>query len=207
MDYYLDFDYILFDTHAFREGLYKILEANGLDKSYLALTPELKNNGQKLLNIKELFKSLSEKNDIPINNFLKPLENLYAKCYEFVYNDTVEFLKYLKTQGHIVNLLTWGEKNFQYEKLKASKLDIFFDEVIFAEKLKYTLDIEYKNGIFIDDSVRDCEGLYNKNAKQVFRIRRKNGKNSDKKLNIKDILEFDSLKELQEYLKRQEKLL
>ncbi len=202
MNYYLDFDYTLFDTHAFREGLYEILEKNGLDKTYLALTPEMKTNGQKLLNIKELFKSLSTTKNIPIENFLEPLEDLYSRCDEFVYEDTVEFIKYLKSQNHKLYVLTWGEKQFQKEKLKASKLYDYFDEIVYAEQLKYTLDLDYENGIFVDDSIRDLEGLYEKNAKQVFRIKRKNGKNSDKELNIKEILEFDSLKELQEYLEK-----
>lgn len=204
MNYYLDFDYTLFDTHSFREELYKILEKNGLDKTYLAITPEMKANGQKLLNIKELFKSLSETKNIPLNNFIEPLEELYSRCDELVYGDTVEFLNYLKSKKHKLHVLTWGEKEFQDEKLKASKLYEYFDEIIYAEQLKYTLDIDYENGIFIDDSVRDLEGLYNRNAKQVFRIKRKNGKNSDKELNIKEILEFETLKELQEYLEKQE---
>lgn len=202
MNYYLDFDYTLFDTHEFREGLYKILEKNGLDKNYLALTQELKTSGQKLLNIKELFKSLSESRNIPLNNFFGPLEELYARCDEFVYEDSVEFIKYLKSKKHKLHILTWGEKEFQKEKLQASKLYDYFDEIIYAEQLKYTLDIDYENGIFIDDSVRDLEGLYNKKAKAVYRIKRKNGKNSDKELNIKEILEFNSLRELQEYLEK-----
>lgn len=204
MNYYLDFDYTLFDTYKFREELYEILEKNNLDKSYLTLTPELKTNGQKLLNIKELFRNLSDLKNIPISNFLEPLEELYKKGHKFVYDDSVEFLKYLKSKENQIYLLTWGEREYQKEKIKASKLDIYFDEIIFAERLKYTLDIDYENGIFIDDSVRDLEELYNRNAKQVFRIRRKNGKNSNKELNTKEILEFDSLKSLQTYLENKE---
>ena len=204
MNYYLDFDYTIFDTYKFRKGLYEILEKNGLDETYLEPTPEMKNNGQKLLNIKLLFKSLSEHKNIPINNFLEPLEELYKKSEEFVYDDVIEFLKYLKSQNHKLYILTWGDKEFQNEKLRASKLDKYFDKLIFADKLKYTLNIDYENGIFIDDSIRDLEGLYNKNAKKVFRIKRKNGKNSNKELNIKEILEFNSLKELQQYLESNE---
>jgi len=203
VNYYLDFDYTLFDTHAFRQGLYEILEQNGLDKSYLSLTPEQKINGQKLLNMRELFKNISETTNIPLNNFINPLEELYAKSHEFVYDDTIEFLNYLKSKNHKIYILTWGEKEFQKEKIQASKLNNYFDEIIYAEQLKYTLNIDYENGIFVDDSVRDLEGLYQKHAKQVFRIKRKNGKNSNKELNIKEILEFDSLKELQDYLEKQ----
>ncbi len=204
MNYYLDFDYTLFDTYAFRKGLYEILKMNGLDESYLALTPEMKTNWQKLLNIKELFKSLSVTRNIPEENFIKPLEKLYSRCDEFVYDDTVEFLKYLKSKKHKVYVVTWGEEEFQKEKLIASKLYNYFDKIIYAEQLKYTLDLDYENGIFIDDSVRDLEGLYNRNAKQVFRIKRPNGKNSNKELNIKEIMEFNSLKELQDYLEKME---
>lgn len=202
MNFYLDFDYTLFNTYAFRNELYNILEQNGLDKSYLALT--LEDREQKLINVREVFKELSEINNLNIDNFIKPLDELYKKSDRFVYDDVIDFLKYLRMKKHKIYLLTWGEREYQREKLKASKLEEYFDETIFTEKLKYTLDINYKNGIFIDDSIRDLEGLYNENAKYVFRIKRKDGKNSDKKLNVKGILEFSSLNELKEYLEKVE---
>ena len=205
MNFYLDFDYTLFDTYAFREQLYKILELNGLDKTVLPLTVEKKDNSQKLLNIKEVFKKLSKERNIPLDNFMEPLKKLYDKGQEYLYSDSIEFLEYLKAKGHKVYTITWGEKEYQEEKIKISKIHKYFEKIIFAETLKYELeDVEYSNGIFIDDSVRDLEGLYNKNAKQLFRIKRPNGKNSNKELNIKEILEFNSLKELQEYLEKQD---
>lgn len=201
MNYYLDFDYTLFDTYSFREELYKILETNGIDRTELPLTAENKDNNQKLLNIKEVFKKLSKEKNIPLKNFIMPLERMYERGHEYLYSDAIEFLEYLKSKGHKIYVLTWGEKGYQEEKIKIAKIDKYFDKIIFAERLKYELDdIDYANGIFIDDSVRDLEGLYNKQAKQVFRIKRTNGKNSNKELNIKEILEFNSLKELQEYL-------
>ena len=201
MNYYLDFDYTLFDTYSFREELYKILEINGLDKTEIPLTKETTNNNQKLLNIKQIFEKLSKEKNIPLENFLNPLEKLYERGQEYLYTDTIEFLEYLKSKGHKLHIITWGQKEYQEEKIKISKIDRYLDEIIYAEKLKYELDnIDYTNGIFIDDSVRDLEGLYNKNPKQLFRIKRKNGKNSNKELNIKEILEFNSLKELQEYI-------
>lgn len=202
MNFYLDFDYTLFNTYAFRKELYNILEQNGLDKSYLALT--LEDREQKLINIREVFKELSEMNNLNIDNFTKPLDELYKKSDRFVYDDVIDFLKYLRMKKHKIYLLTWGEREYQREKLKASKLEEYLDETIFTEKLKYTLDIDYENGIFIDDSIRDLEGLYNRNAKYVFRIKRKDGKNSNKKLNVKEILEFSSLNELKEYLEKVE---
>lgn len=213
MNYYLDFDYTLFDVYEFRKHLYRILEMNGFDKTYLALTPEMKTNGQKLLNIKEVFTSLSKSRNIPVENFLKPLQDLYGICDEFVYDDTEEFLQYLKSKGHKVYALTWGDKSFQEEKLRASKLYDSFDEIIYAEQLKYTLDLDYTNGVFIDDSIRDLEGLLNRLKEEnvenperyLYRIKRPNGKNSNKE-GIPGILEFNSLRELQQYLSKKEKM-
>ena len=206
MNYYLDFDYTLFDTYLFREELYKILKQNGIDESALPLTSETEDEDQKLLNIKESFKEIAKANNIQLENLIKPLEELYEKGTDFLYDDSIEFLKYLKSKGHKIYIVTWGEKEFQKEKIQITKIDKYLDEIIFAEQLKYTLDIDYENGIFIDDSIRDLEGLYSKKAKQLFRIKRNNGKNSDKELNITEILEFNSLKELQEYLEKQEEL-
>ena len=204
MNYYLDFDYTLFDTYLFREELYKILEINGIDRTELPLTVEVREDGQKLLNIKQQFERLSKEKNIPLEKFIEPLERIYKRGYEYLYSDTIEFLEYLKSKGHKIHILTWGEKEYQKEKIKRAKIEKYFDKIIIAETLKYELeDIDYPNGIFIDDSVRDLEGLYEKKAKQLFRIKRKNGKNSDKQLNIKDILEFNSLKELQQYLESQ----
>ncbi|MBR4110456.1 MAG: HAD family hydrolase [Clostridia bacterium] len=200
MNFYLDFDYTLFNTYEFRNELYKILESNNCNRDALKLTIEEGNH--KLINIREKFKELSKRKNIPIENFIKPLEELYNNCEKYIYDDSIEFLKYLKQQNHKLYILTWGEKEYQKEKVKASKLEKYVDEVIYTEKLKYNLEIQYKEGIFIDDSVRDLKGLHAKKAKNVFRIKRVNGKNSHKELNIEEIKEFTSLKELKEYLIR-----
>ena len=190
MNYYLDFDYTLFNTYEFRNELYKILENNKCNRDALKLTKE--NGTYKFINIREKFKEL----------IIKPLEKLYDECEKYIYEDVIEFLKYLKQQEHKIYILTWGEEEYQKEKVKASKIEKYVDEVIYTEKLKYNLDIKYKEGIFIDDSIRDLKGLYSKKAKAVFRIKRINGKNSQKKLNIEEIKEFNSLYEIKEYLSK-----
>ena len=200
MDYYLDFDYTLFNTYSFREDLYKILENNGFDKTHLALTPETKNNNQQLLNIKEKFKELAISHNISMEKFLNPLEELYKKGSTYLYEDAIDFLKYLKSKNNRIHILTWGDKNYQQEKIEITNISDYVDDIIYAESLKYGLDINYENAIFIDDSIRDIEGLNKKKANQIFRIKRPNGKNSDKELNINEVIEFASLKELQEYL-------
>ncbi len=195
-NYYIDFDDTLFDTNSFKKELNKILEQNGLDKS--CYTASHKTEKPHLLNIRNLFKYLSNKENIPLENLINPLEKLFSKLPEFVHKDSIDFLNYLKSKGNRTYILTWGDQEFQREKVFSSKLNEFVDGVIYTEKLKYQLEnIDYKNSIFIDDSVRDLTGLYNAGAKKVIRIKRKNGKNSNEILNIKEIPEFETLNQLQ----------
>ena len=201
MNYYIDFDHTLFDTSRFKSGLHEILENNGLDKSLLEINLSKRVSEKKFINIRDLFKILSEENNIPLKNFIEPLEKLYSRCEEFLYDDSIEFLDYLKSKGHKLYLLTWGEKELQKEKTISSKIDKYFDEMYFTEELKYTLDsIDYTKGIFLDDSIRDLEGLYARNPIKVIRIRRENGKNSKEELKTKGILEYSSLRELKKNL-------
>ena len=110
--------------------------------------------------------------------------------------------------GRFINRLKQGQtphikerlEKIYGQKIEATKLTEYVDGVIVTQQLKYKLDIDYKNGIFIDDSIRDLEGLYKKGAAGVFRIIRKNGKNSNKKLNNTAIKEFISLEEIKDYL-------
>ena len=207
MNYYIDFDYTLFDTLAFRKELYKLLEKNGLNKELLKPTPEVaKSKGGKLFNLKTLFIDISEKYNLPKEQILKELKHILDKCEEFLYSDSIEFLQFLKENGNKVYLLTWGDKEFQEEKVVKSNISKYFDKMIFTEELKFTLNLDYKNSIFIDDSLKDLEGFYKNNALKVIRIRRENGKYSDKDLEIKGIYEYTTLAELKKEIEKTYKL-
>lgn len=204
--YYIDFDYTLFDTAKFRDGLYEILESNGFDKSYLQLTPEYTDNGHKLINMREIFGEISKQHNVPLERFIEPLEALYARGSEITFPDSADFIRYLKERGNKVCCLTWGEPAFQREKMAICGLEDLFDEVVYTDVLKYQLDINYANAIFIDDSLRDLEGLLEAGAKQVIRVKRPNGKNSDKVLTeaLQGIVEVESLSDLQKLMQGEE---
>lgn len=201
--YYIDFDYTLFDTAKFRDGLYKILKQNGFEKDVLKFTPEYAENGHKLLNLREFFTELAQEHDIALERFITPLEALYVHGDELVFADVRDFIAFLKARGYRVCCLTWGDLDFQREKMVVSGLAELFDEVIYTDKLKYQLkEINYEQAIFVDDSLRDLEGLLAAGAKQVIRIKRPNGKNSKKELpaTLRGILEVESLAELQQII-------
>lgn len=204
--FYLDFDYTLFDTANFREGLYEILEMNGLDRSLLKLTPEYTENGHKLINMREIFADLAEEHGISLENFIAPLEKLYARGSELTFADSMEFLRFLRARGDKVCCLTWGDPDFQREKMAISGLEPLFDDIIYTNKLKYQLDIDYANSIFIDDSLRDLAGLLEAGAQEVIRVKRPSGKNSGKALPdaLGGVLEVESLAELQQIMQGEE---
>ena len=102
--------------------------------------------------------------------------------------------------------MTWGDPDFQREKMAISGLEPLFDDIIYTNKLKYQLDIDYANSIFIDDSLRDLAGLLEAGAQEVIRVKRPSGKNSGKALPdaLGGILEVESLAELQQIMQGEE---
>ena len=46
------------------------------------------------------------------------------------------------------------------KKLMGSGITSYFDGIIITAEYKFLLDIDYTNGIFIDDDPRDLNGLY-----------------------------------------------
>ena len=63
-------------------------------------------------------------------------------------------------------------QEYQMQKIKGSGIAGFFDGIIMTTEYKFNLDINYENGIFIDDDPRDLEGLVEKKAIRVIRIRK-----------------------------------
>ncbi len=196
--WYIDFDYTLFDTGRFRDELYKILYDNGFDESYLRVTDETKKNPE-TINVEVIFERLANERGIAKERFLKPLHELYARGADFTYDDSRAFIEFLKARGATVNCFTFGDKDFQLRKIAISGLS--FDEIIpSGGAMKFTLDdVDYVGGVFVDDSVRDLNGLYNRGARRLVRVRRPNTKNFDKTIDI-NVLEVASLKELMQLM-------
>ena len=99
----------------------------------------------------------------------------------------------LKSKKYQVNILTYGEYDFQMEKISNCDIINYIDDIIITDKEKSDIGfIDYQNGIFLDDKIETLEALYKMNA-NVIRIRRRNTGNYDKILSVKGIKEFGSL--------------
>ena len=96
----------------------------------------------------------------------------------------------------LTSSITNENMEFHELKINGSGISNYFDTIIITATPKHELDFKYENGIFVDDNPKDLENLYNVNGKRIIRIKRKNGRYSDKPLNISKIEEYTTLSEI-----------
>lgn len=190
MNYYIDFDNTLYNTSLLTNKMLNsiaeyIKEKNNLNFEELYQECKSMFNRNNIYNIYELAKYLSTKYNLQTSLLINNLNKIILDGSDFVFEDTIPFLKKLKENGHKIYLLTYCEDSLEYQSMKiaGSKLSDFFDALYITSIPKYNLDIDYTNGIFIDDNPDDLLGLYSKNPKQVIRLKRTKNKYSLKNLN------------------------
>lgn len=197
MNFYIDFDNTLYNTPLLTNKMLNSIVSSIKEKTSLnseILYEECKGmfNREHIYNIYELAKYFSEKYNLDSLTVINNLNNIILNGSDLVFEDTIPFLKKLKENGHRLYMLTYCKDSLEYQSIKvaSSKLADFFDALYITSTPKYNLDIDYTNGIFIDDNPEDLLGLYSKNAKQVIRLRRKENKYSVKDLDNDDIKEY-----------------
>lgn len=200
MNYYIDFDNTLYNTPLLTARLLNsivnsIIEKTNLDSK--VLYEECKSMFNQDLCHVELAKYFSAKYNLDTSTIINNLNNILLNGYDLVFDDVIPFLEKLKEKGNKLYMLTYSKHSLEYQSIKiaGSKLSDYFDTLYITTVPKYNLDIDYENGIFIDDNPNDLLGLYSKNAKQVIRLRRKENKYSIKDLD-KNIQEYSSLSEI-----------
>lgn len=200
MNYYIDFDNTLYNTPLLTDRLLNSIVNSIIEKTNLGskvLYEECKSMFKQDLCHVKLAKYFSAKYNLDTSTIINNLNNILLNGYDLVFDDVIPFLKKLKEKGNKLYMLTYSKHSLEYQSIKiaGSKLSDYFDTLYITTVPKYNLDIDYENGIFIDDNPTDLLGLYSKNAKQVIRLRRKENKYSIKDLD-KNIQEYSSLSEI-----------
>lgn len=200
MNYYIDFDNTLYNTPLLTDRLLNsivnsIIEKTNLDSKILY--EECKSMFNKDLCHIKLAKYFSAKYNLDTSTIINNLNNILLNGYDLVFDDVIPFLEKLKEKGHKLYMLTYSKHSLEYQSIKiaGSKLSDYFDTLYITSVPKYKLDIDYENGIFIDDNPTDLLGLYSNKAKQVIRLRRKDNKYSVEDLD-QNIQEYFSLNEI-----------
>ena len=203
MNFYIDFDSTIYNTRSLVTRMINslvdtIYSKKNLDKqSLLQEIQSLFNNGNK--HIYEVAKELSNTYNVESNLLITNLNNVISNGSDLVFEDSIPFLLRLKNHNNNnIFLLTYSNKDIEYQTLKilGSGLCKYFDAVYITSKPKYELDIDYSNGIFIDDNPEDLQGLYLKNAKRIIRIRREQNSYSKQDISNIDIEEYNNLEQI-----------
>lgn len=176
MKIYIDFDKTLFDSVRFLEDFYRLIEDYDISR-------EMFNNCRNQYKIKffrpyTILDLISKKNSVDKEVYLK-VEELINSSSNYLFPDTIPFLKYLKSKKKLVTILTRGDYEFQMSKILNTHIDEYYSDVIVTDKHKGELDVDYTNGIFIDDCVEEINSIISMKPKRVISIQRKGIINSE----------------------------
>lgn len=203
MNYYIDFDHTLYNPKSLTyDMLSKIASQISKEKNlnFENIFEECKSmfNRKNIYNIYKLCDYFAQKYSVNSALLKEEVNTAIQNGEKNVFEDSIPFLKNLKENNHKIYLLSYYEYGLEYQtaKILGSKLTNYFDGLFITGTLKYNLDIDYTNGIFIDDKPDDLLGLYSKNPIEVIRIRRKKEKYSDKELNNLHIKDYELLTDI-----------
>lgn len=203
MNYYIDFDNTLYETAKLTKLMIESIAREIVENSNLKFDEvfeDVNNNFNSTYgNIFEYGKSVASKYNIDVNKVIENINYVIANGEKIVFEDAKRFLERLKDKNHNIIILTYVAKEnqeYQLKKILGSGLANYTDEIIITTDLKYTLDIDYKNGVFIDDDPRDLNGLFEKNPIKVIRIRKPSNKRSAKEIENKNIEEYVSFDDI-----------
>ena len=201
-NWYIDFDSTLYDTTSLTNDMLETMALH-IDKSNKDnILQELKSlfNREHIYNIFDLCNYFEKKYSLESNYLLNPVKEVIKNGSKYVYDDVISFLNKLKEKNNKIQMLTSStiKENMEFQSLKilGSGLSNYFDVITITSVPKFSLGLKYKDGIFIDDNPKDLESLFKANGKRIIRIKRKNGKYSNKLLNISKIEEYTTLSEI-----------
>lgn len=207
MNIYIDFDNTLFNTPLLTKSMLTLISNEIINKhnelNFNDIYDELKGifNRENIYCIYDLAIHFAKKYELDSENLLKNINNVIANTKDFLYDDSISFLKNLKETGHKLFILSYCPDSLKYQaaKISGSGISDYFDAIYITSVPKYELDINYQDGIFIDDNPKDLIGLYSKNPKQVIRLRRDGNKYSISELDNSKIKEYKLLSEINIY--------
>lgn len=204
MKYYIDFDNTLYETAKLTTCMLDAIcktVVEKLGKEYSEIDEYVKANFNSTTD--NIFTFARETGsyygidpDLVENNVKAVVDN----GNNIVFEDAERFLARLKENGHEVHILTYIPKTnqeYQMKKLLGSGLMKYFDTITITSKYKFLLDMDYTQGIYIDDDPRDLNGLYEKNPIKVIRIRKLNNKRSKIDIDNKNIEEYVSFDDIE----------
>jgi FMN phosphatase YigB (HAD superfamily) len=203
-----DFDHTLFSAKklyfAIREAFIKI----GVEEKLFQETFEKsKGRGRDYKPTIQFRLIKKARSETSLKKLEKALRRVLDKVPEFLYPDTIWFLKRWRDNADSI-LLSYGEEKFQKDKIKASKIGKYFEKIIITRdinKLKPFKRVfqNRKKAIFVEDNPTALAKI-KKTFKKVITVRINRGEGKYTKLpNDKNIdFSIKNLRQLDRILKK-----
>lgn len=204
---YIDFDGTLYATSKLKFFIVKqislkIFQQTNLDYETIlnSVSEEFKN--RKEIGIFDFARQMAKKYDANQEIVCDEVKEILKNGSEFLYNDSTEFLKKLRANGYETCILTYSgfyNYDFQMLKLMGSGANKFADGFLICSKNKGELNLDYRNGIFVDDNPDQLESLFNAGVSEdrLIRIKRKSEKYSSHKITAFSPREYDTLENIE----------
>ena len=198
MNIFIDFDHTLYNTPLLTKDMLAALAIYISKVSNENFEPALETLKNNIYDIYELIKYFSKIFNYDYKEATNIVNNVINNGTQYLFEDSIPFLKGLKKKNHKVYILSYNENEvyFQAVKIAGSGLLKYVDGVFPTTTLKGEIPLDFSKCIFIDDKPKDLISIYNNHPFKIFRIRRKNDTYSEIETNL-PIPEFTNLEELQ----------
>lgn len=198
MQTYIDFDGTLFDTDKYVDDFMNIFSEYGITKVEFEEAKKILFHNDELFNIIKITNYLMKKYNVS-DELKEKILALLDKSY--LYPEVLDCLDVLISSGYELNILTYGDKEFQKMKVQSTNLSKYLKEIIITDEDKSKLNLDYKHSIFIDNSPIEVEKFYEAGAKKIIRIRRSIDKYSKIDSNILGLIECEDFNQVVELMK------
>jgi len=206
-----DFDHCLFSTRKFYLYFEKTFLKKGIDKEIFKKTFQLSKEKKKTYSLRKHLKYLVKfYPNFSLKELKKELSKVFKKFPDFLYPEVKEFLEKWQKKADLF-LISFGEKEFQREKIKKSGISHFFKKIIIVKNELKTEEIKKlyskKDRIFFVEDNPKALVFLKKRFKNVITVRINRGEGKYKDLpDEKEIdFSFKNLKELDEILEKVKK--
>lgn len=187
---YVDFDGTIFNTDLFESDIFNILKKYHISNQKYNIA---KKSIRGLYNLDKIVDYLIK--HFKVNKKLKDdINNLYNNNY--IFKDAYPFLEHFKNDYKII-IYTYGDYYFQKKKIESSNIDKYIDDIVITSLPKnINNNINFENGIFIDNNPKDINYLCKSKAKKIIRLRRKQDKYFLTDINNRRVIEYSDLVEM-----------
>lgn len=205
MKIFIDFDDVVFDTKEFKNDLIKIFGENGISQKDFFLSYKSAKKAAPFYKLENQVEFLNKAGEIRnLKNLRRSLGIFMRDLKGYIFKDALNFLEKLSNRD--LYILSYGDKDFQAEKIKNSKIAHYFKKIIITNKnkakaIKDLISNPKENYFFIDDKIEHLKEMKNMRGMSLFYLKRDM---AEKKLDIKNckIYKVKNFREISTIIKK-----